>query len=178
MAAYVLSTHALSAVGARLVWGAIVERMHIRYSQLLNYAACATFINLFLVALKLHIAPLVFVAAGLYGLSVGGNAIMGSLLHAEYFGRENVGAIRGVMGPIQTLLLALLPLGVARVRDTSGDYWLPFFVMIGMFAAGSALMLLAAPPKSKEPPPTVSVPLWRQSGAQRGTDGAQTERSL
>ncbi len=146
LAAAVLSTHAASASVARLVWGFIVERIHVRYCIAMSYTGSAIGIGIFLVALWAHSVPLLFLFGVVYGLNVGGNAVFGGVIAADYYGQESVGKIRGVMQPFQTLLLGGGPLLVSFAYDQLGSYWIAFYVMVLMFLSGAVIITLAKPP--------------------------------
>jgi MFS transporter, OFA family, oxalate/formate antiporter len=81
-----------------------------------------------------------YAAAALFGLGIGGVLTLLPLAWADYFGRENYGAIRGLALSAQVLAQAAGPLVSGILRDLTGDYQLAF----GCFVALSALSMLAA----------------------------------
>ena len=81
-----------------------------------------------------------YAAAGLFGLGIGGVLTLLPLAWADYFGRANYGAIRGLALSAQVLAQATGPLLSGILRDATGDYRLA----LGCFAALSLLSILAA----------------------------------
>jgi OFA family oxalate/formate antiporter-like MFS transporter len=84
-----------------------------------------------------------YLAAGLFGLGIGGIMTLLPVAWADYFGRESFGAIRGVVLSVQTLAQAAGPLLSGVLRDWSGDYTLSLTVF-GALAGLSAFAALAA----------------------------------
>jgi MFS family permease len=83
-----------------------------------------------------------YLAAGLFGLGIGGLMTLLPVAWADYFGRESFGAIRGVVLSIQTLAQATGPVMSGALRDWSGDYVLSLtlFGGLGVLAAFAALV--------------------------------------
>jgi sugar phosphate permease len=81
-----------------------------------------------------------YLAAGLFGLGIGGLLTLLPVAWADYFGRSSYGAIRGIALSAQVLAQAAGPLASGVVHDLTGDYR----GALGGFAALSALSLIAA----------------------------------
>jgi MFS family permease len=81
-----------------------------------------------------------YLAAGVFGLGIGGVLTLLPLAWADYFGRANYGAIRGLALSAQVLAQAAGPLISGIFRDITGDYRLAF----GCFVALSLLSVFAA----------------------------------
>jgi MFS transporter, OFA family, oxalate/formate antiporter len=81
-----------------------------------------------------------YVAASLFGLGIGGVLTLLPLAWADYFGRANFGAIRGLALSAQVLAQAAGPLLSGLLRDLRGDYQLA----LNCFAVLSALSVIAA----------------------------------
>jgi OFA family oxalate/formate antiporter-like MFS transporter len=81
-----------------------------------------------------------YVAGGAFGLGVGGILTLLPIAWANYFGRENFGAIRGLALSAQVLAQAAGPLLSGVLHDTTGDY----LVSLQCFAALSVLSIAAA----------------------------------
>ena len=73
-----------------------------------------------------------YVAVSLFGLGIGGVLTLLPLAWADYFGRANYGAIRGLALSAQVLAQATGPLLSGVLRDSAGDYQ----VALSVFAAG------------------------------------------
>ena len=98
-----------------------------------------------------------YLASTFFGLGVGGLLIMLPVAWADYFGRSNYGAIRGVALTGQVLAQAAGPLLSGVLRDATGGYetsLVCFAVLSGLsvFAA-----LLATPPPTRVRTPNSSA---------------------
>jgi MFS transporter, OFA family, oxalate/formate antiporter len=80
------------------------------------------------------------VAAALFGIGIGGMLTLLPVAWADYFGRANYGAIRGLALSAQVLAQAAGPLLSGVLRDWTGSYTRS----LECFAALSALSILAA----------------------------------
>jgi cyanate permease len=79
-------------------------------------------------------------ACALFGTGIGGMQVVLPVAWADYFGRRNFGAIRGVALIFQVTAQASGPLISGLLRDWSGDYTLS----LACFATLSAIAALAA----------------------------------
>ena len=132
----------LSGVGA-LIWGFVVERLHVRWTMPLVMTLCAIGLVLLIVA---RTPAMAYAYAVVYGLALGGYLSLVPTMWATYFGRESLGAIRGFTFPLLQLLSALSPVFAGWVYDVSGDYTWAFIPFAGMYVVAAALVLLARPP--------------------------------
>ncbi len=84
-----------------------------------------------------------YLAAGVFGLGLGGIMTLLPVAWADYFGRESYGAIRGVVLSLQVMAQAVGPLLSGVLRDWSGNYTNSLLVF-GVLAALAAVTALAA----------------------------------
>ncbi|HTR83064.1 MAG TPA: MFS transporter [Reyranella sp.] len=84
-----------------------------------------------------------YLAAGTFGLGIGGIMTLLPLCWADYFGRESYGAIRSVALSLQVLAQAVGPVLSGALRDWSGDYT-DSLLLFGGLAALAVLAALAA----------------------------------
>ena len=80
---------------------------------------------------------LMFVSMAVFGLGIGGMMFLQNFVFADYFGREYVGSIRGIVAPITLTLGGIGPPLAGYVRDWTGTY-------NPVWWAGVCLMFLAA----------------------------------
>jgi sugar phosphate permease len=90
--------------------------------------------------------PLAVVSAALFGLGVGGLQVVLPVAWADYFGRRNFGAIRGVALTIQVSAQATGPLASGLLRDWTGDYNASLITFAALSAIGALAALLIRPP--------------------------------
>jgi OFA family oxalate/formate antiporter-like MFS transporter len=81
-----------------------------------------------------------YFAAGMFGFGIGGVLTLLPVAWADYFGRANYGAIRGIALSVQVLAQAAGPLLSGALYDLTGTYT----ASLCCFAALSALSILAA----------------------------------
>ena len=158
IAAAVLSTHAAAASIARLVWGFLVERFHVRYCLAASNLGAVLGIGILLFALNIGSTPMLFVFALVYGLNIGSHGVLTTVATANYFGRDFIGTIRGVLAPITTASVALGPVMVSLVYDVRGTYFPAFAAMLAMFFISAVVVLFATPPTKETPVETTPVP--------------------
>jgi OFA family oxalate/formate antiporter-like MFS transporter len=84
-----------------------------------------------------------FVAGGIFGFGIGGVLTLLPVAWADYFGRANFGAIRGVALSAQVLAQAAGPLVAGILRDLTGDYRIALYCF-AVLALSSAAVALAA----------------------------------
>jgi len=96
--------------------------------------------------LQVHVAWQAIVWGIYYGLSFGGMFILLQVIFADFYGRDNVGAIRGVVWPIQMVFNATGPFIASIAFDVLGSYTLIFLIFSALVMTASVLMFLAKPP--------------------------------
>ena len=80
---------------------------------------------------------LMFISMAVFGLGIGGMMFLQNFVWADYFGREYVGSIRGVVAPITLTVGGIGPPLAGYVRDWTGSY-------NPVWWGGVCLMFLAA----------------------------------
>ena len=80
---------------------------------------------------------LMFISMAVFGLGIGGMMFLQNFVWADYFGREYVGSIRGVVAPITLTVGGIGPPLAGYVRDWTGSY-------NSVWWGGVCLMFLAA----------------------------------
>lgn len=92
-------------------------------------------------------SPTLALLWGLYmGLVQGGIFTLQQVILADYYGRESLGAVRGIVWPVQTTANAFGPLASATAYDIAGNYSFIFglFGFLGLLAG--LCVFLAQPP--------------------------------
>jgi OFA family oxalate/formate antiporter-like MFS transporter len=89
-----------------------------------------------------------YLAAALFGLGVGGVLTLLPIAWANYFGRANFGAIRGLALSAQVIAQACGPLLSGALRDVTGNYTLSLYCFAGLSALSIAAALAARQPRA------------------------------
>ncbi len=93
--------------------------------------------------------PMMFVSMAVFGLGIGGMMFLQNFIWADYFGRESVGSIRGLVNPINLIVGGLGALAAGYVRDYTGTYAPAWWVgVVLMIIAGVLILFTTAPLKS------------------------------
>jgi len=137
IAATIVSAFSLMSAAAILACGFLPRSLPIRYLLAVT--------GLFLTAGTLLMVGITssgqgYVAAALFGFGIGGLLTLLPIAWADYFGRANFAAIRGVALSAQVLAQAAGPLLSGALHDWTGNYVLS----LQCFAVLSGLSILAA----------------------------------
>ena len=149
-AAMSASTFALAQVPAILFWAALARRMPIRFLMMgaafvVALAAAGTVISDWLL-------PEIISAVGV-GFDVGGLHLLIRLVWADYYGRQDLGTIRGLTMSVQVGGQALGPVIAGFMFDYFDSYRIPFtFFAVAVFMAG-IMAVAAKPPQAPTPAP-------------------------
>ena len=94
---------------------------------------------------------MMFISMAVFGLGIGGMMFLQNFIWADYFGRESVGSIRGLVNPINLIVGGLGPPAAGYVRDYTGTYDPAWWVGVGLMVTAAVLTLFTtAPLKSVE----------------------------
>ena len=135
------------AILGKIVYGAIVERVHVRWvlaSSMLPAGASVLFL-VFGMSFEMLMAYAV-----VHGLTMGGFMPLMNVALAQYFGRQHMGAIRGTFTPLANVVGAVSPFGVGLMWEWLGNYDFPFMLAGAGWFIGGVIVLLASEPR----PPT------------------------
>jgi sugar phosphate permease len=150
IAATIVSAFSLMSAVASLACGLLPRSLPIRYPL----AA----IGLFLTAGTLLMVGITssrqgYIAAALFGVGLGGLLTLLPIAWADYFGRANFAAIRGVALSAQVLAQAAGPLLSGALHDWTGNYVLSLRCFAVLSGLGTAAALMARRPI------TIDVPI-------------------
>ena len=138
---------AVNAAGTGLgsiLWGRVVELLRVSYTYAIVALVMTLGLALFIIA---DTALLGFVAAGLFGVAVAGILVVPPVAYANFFGRQSLGAIRGVTEPFTSLGQAIGAVASGLVfQFAGGSYTIAFVAYAVLGALTAAALLLARPP--------------------------------
>lgn len=133
------------AIPSKILYGFLAER----FSPRLVLAAAMIPAG---VCLMLLVAganrEVLLVYAVLYGLTMGGFIPMINVALAQYFGREHMGAIRGIATPLANIAGASGPFVVGLMWQWLGDYDVSFMLLGAFWAIGGLFVLAASQPRA------------------------------
>ncbi len=143
-AALSASAFGIGSFSSRFLWGSISGRYPVRV--LMAVATSLTAATVLLI-FQVNSVPMMMAVAVLNGLALGGNFVMRPLIVADYFGRNHLGAIGGIMRPLQIAGAATGPIAVAGLFDLTDSWHIAFGLVIAIWLASALSIAIAAPPK-------------------------------
>ncbi|MBI2165647.1 MAG: MFS transporter [Chloroflexi bacterium] len=143
-AALATSVFAMGVLGARVMWGLLVERIHVRRVFMLYGVGASSGALLLILSPAWPLA--VFAAAAYFGLFMGGAAVVFNVMWPTYFGRLAIGAIRGYSAPFMALGSAGSPLLVAFIYDTTLSYRFGYALFVAWYFSSAMVVYFARPP--------------------------------
>lgn len=149
IAATIVSTFSLMAAFGSIACGFLPRRLPVRYSLALTGAVLAAGV---FVMLQFATTAEAYLAGSLFGLGIGGILTLLPVAWADYFGRANYGAIRGVVLSAQVLAQAVGPLLSGTLRDWTGNYRLSLECFTAIAALSVIAALAAVRPRAKDAP--------------------------
>ena len=144
VAASVMSIIAFMQFSTPMVWGLLAERVNV--ARLITAKFLVQGLGI-LLALSDPGLPALYAGFFLYGIGMGGTAILAELIWANYFGRITLGKIRGMGSLITSIFSAGGPPFFGLLFDATQSYELSFSIFIGMLFASAGLSLFLRPPK-------------------------------
>jgi len=88
-----------------------------------------------------------FLATFVFGTSLGGTFMLQNNLWADYYGRRNLGSIRGAVMPIILIASGIGGPAAGYVYDSTGSYNTAWWVAICLLISGALLLTLTGKPK-------------------------------
>jgi predicted MFS family arabinose efflux permease len=146
LAATSLVLYGVASIAAKLFWGWLANRFHLRTVLLLltGYGALAI---PSLLLLPESLGSLALVYGAIVGFYVGAYIPLHFLVWATYFGRQHVGAVSGVGRPLSAAFLAGGPFIIAFARDVFGTYSAGLLLAAAGIAAAFICLLFVQPPQ-------------------------------
>ena len=137
--ATLLSMILVGSIVGRLVMGWLADRWPKKRVMILIYAIVAATIPLLAFAPS---EPLLFTAAVLFGVGLGGDYMIIPLMAAELFGLKVLGRLMGVVLTADGVAEAVVPMLVAGLRDRTGTYAAGFGLLAGLAVLGAVAVAL------------------------------------
>jgi MFS family permease len=150
----VLSLVLVGSIAGRLLMGVLADIFPKKYVMLTIYALVALTVPLLYLAPSLGTLQLAAIA---FGIGLGGDYMIIPLMAAELYGLSRLGRVMGVVLTADGVAEALVPMGVAALRDHYGSYGPGFGLLLGLAAVG-ALAVAALPRKIGPTPQPTATP--------------------
>lgn len=139
-AALIVASFSAASGAGTFACGFLPRRLPIRLAM----SAAAILLTFGILAMARVASPAQgYLAAALFGLGIGGVLTLLPIAWADYFGRANFGAIRGLALSAQVLAQAAGPLASGILRDLTGDYQLVLACFAVLAAAAAVAVFFA-----------------------------------
>ena len=126
------------------MWGLSADRLPVRHLLVGTYALKTVSLAVLLGA---HTVPEAYLFTVLQGIATGGLSTLTAILLADYYGRQHLGAIYGLLRALQVTGFALGPLIAGVTFDLTQSYHGAFMTFLGLSLVGTVLIGLARPPR-------------------------------
>jgi MFS family permease len=129
------------------VIGLLADRMPARFLGVAGFLLIAAGILFTTIASTVAV---MFLAMITFGAGIGGLMLIQNYVWADYFGRQHLGSIRGVVMPITLVFGGIGAPLAGYVRDATGSYTGIWLVGIALFLVGAAVLAMTPPPTPPE----------------------------
>ena len=130
---------------ATFVFGMLVRRVPARFLGATGFLMLASASVMTIWAYNL---PIMAISMAVFGLGIGGMMFLQNIIWADYFGRESVGSIRGIVNPINLVVGGLGAPAAGYVRDITGSYDPAWWAGVALMTFGAVLTILTPPPRT------------------------------
>ena len=93
--------------------------------------------------------PLMALSMAVFGMGIGGMIFLQNFIWADYFGREHVGSIRGIVTPINLVIGGVGAPIAGYVRDATGTYANVWWVGVVLMLAPAVLLITTRRPSRR-----------------------------
>ena len=131
-------------------FGMLVKWVPVRFLGAIGFSMLAAASVLTIYAVNL---PVMFLSMWIFGIGIGGMMFLNNFIWADYFGRHNVGGIRGFVNPINLVVGGIGAPAAGYVRDWTGSYDPAWWVGVGLMSGAALLIVLTGAPRKREASP-------------------------
>ena len=142
---------AFSSVGignllCKLVWGWALGKFEAKKLHAMTFILLLGGLLLILYSATTKELMLLMVGFFVFGTGFGGQIPISEYLWASYFGRANIGSIKGLGFPFSVAFLAGGPMIASLIYDLTGTYFKSWIVVIVLLALGGVSILCTNKP--------------------------------
>ena len=153
---------AVCAGAATFTFGMLVRHIPVRILGATGFMMLATASVMTIYAFN---DTIMFTSMAVFGLGIGGMMFLQNFIWADYFGRESVGSIRGLVNPINLVVGGLGAPAAGYVRDITGTYDPAWWVGVALMVFAAVLTL--ATPAPRKPVQEESEPVSQSAAEPR-----------
>ena len=146
-AAFGLTLTGFGNLCSKPLWGYTLPRVNPKWLVTLGTTIATIGISCILWGAATQNQTILFIGFASFGFGFGGTMPVGEFLWADFFGREHIGAIRGISYPVQIIRPTFMPILVGLWFDWNGNYQVPFLSLIVMYIIAAAAVWVAPRPQ-------------------------------
>jgi cyanate permease len=150
-AAFAVSFIGIGNLSSKVVWGRALQSVHPKILVLAAYTSSITGLVFTLYAGNTGTQSFLTTGFFLFGFGFGGTIPLSESLWAVYFGRQHIGAIRGISYPISAVGSSIGPVLVGLWFDYSQSYTAAFVALCIAYACAALLVGLSRSPNRHKP---------------------------
>ena len=148
-AAFGVFVFGVFSVSSRFVWGFFASRYQVRLVFTVQMLLSAVGI---IIILLVRNEAMLLVWAVAQGLTMGSFFQLQAILVPIYFGRQHIGAIRGMMWIPMNFAAGIAPLALERLHAWRGDYNAAFLMVLAFWLVTALLVYLSRQPRGVASP--------------------------
>lgn len=138
-----IAVSSLAGIPSSLVAGYLAERIHVRHILTVTSLGFGMSVVMLLYTSSSFMAYAYGISLGVFS---GMMFTVTLVIYADYFGRDHLGSIRGIVSPIQQITNASGPLVAAMAFDRAGNYTAILWAFAGLTTITAFCWMLATPP--------------------------------
>ena len=143
MATWGLAAYATSQTGTSVLLAPLVDRYQPRFLAMFGYAS---FFAAFLLMMTATVTWQLFTAGALAGAGVGTGMLLQAHMWPGYFGRANIGTIRGAALPLTLMFSGVGSAATGFIFDATSSYAPAWWTAVALLAVGAALLVVTPKP--------------------------------
>ena len=143
-AAFGVFVFGVFSVSSRFVWGYLASKYHVRPVFTVQMLLSAVGV---VIILLIENQAMLLVWAVAQGLTMGSFFQLQAILTPIYFGRQHIGAIRGMMWMPMNFAAGIAPLALERLHAWRGDYNAAFLMVLVFWLITALLVWLSRAPE-------------------------------
>ena len=129
---------------ATFTFGMLVKRVPVRILGAIGFLMLA---SASVMTIYAYNDAIMFTSMAVFGLGIGGMMFLQNFIWADYFGRDSVGSIRGLVNPINLVVGGLGAPVAGYVRDITGAYDPAWWAGVALMVFAAVLTLATPAPK-------------------------------
>lgn len=152
---FATAVDAICAGAATFAFGMLVRRISVRALGATGFLLLAAASVLTIYAYQV---PMMALSMAVFGLGIGGMIFLQNYIWADYFGREHIGSIRGLVMPINLVVGGIGAPLAGYARDATGSYDTVWWVGVGLMVFAAIVLVFTGRPARPSSNPAISVP--------------------